>query len=1161
MFESDLENIMNKMITVPVNEEGEKTPPKEKTFIESDFDLVMRNSLGGPLTEETSTPPVVETLEENTFDEASKNATFTGEIWSDDPSVLIKGKMPMKFAKDFEKKYGKYLIRNTLRAPRWLEGGKALEFNFQTSVEDGAELAELILRGEWGAQLPITDDVFATRWDISFFGNPYDPPSFINFAKSFSRESETKDDGQPLQEQGVDDVRTVLAQLEGKDLELDDINEEAQGYRTANDLVEDNILFLLHRELKKNGIDDKRKKLSVETPRMGWETSEPIAGTTGFNLSGNSRFMIMWGNDDVAEGSVQAWGSYDSADDTVVLNTVVVFIEEVLYECKKRLVIEPDPADAPVQEYGELGAAARMTRNLPTNILIKAPSGRWVFRGSVDRQLANESFPSREAAIDAAERLGLPWDEPRRRSESVDDSAPLPYEPVNEKFRPGTASHFNSLVQKWAKKVNAKVEWDTSRSRGSNIVSRFIIEFPYNPEQIDPDALLEFNKLVKQFGVNYRYTSPTSNSWVVENETINEEVDEIAATELRLYIDNDGDLYRQQLTPIIKNLMRKINSGKYDHKKAPKLWMYLVDNGARKYVKEFGGNVRDMFPKKTREAVAQSMADDYKEQIDNGEWSHLESVENTELEQLAEQIEEKVQAREAIMERFTNPYKASTVEKAIRSELPTWAGKVDQISGPGEDPRIIVDTLVNQYSNDMEQAEELFDLLDLEYPDRDDEDYDDWLEWAVEEAESEFNKIASDLNRKIRLPGSIYFGWEDGEYRMGYTWEEQDHPELLEAELVERPRDSYMQIWDRLPPKEKQVAEKLYRKGYRHLIQFVNKETGEDFGAPLAFKNASEVGPFMRSASELKQRWYIALENIFGSDMGEDTQKTLWTPDAMVGVMGGPSKEEAREILRRAGYSAVQIAKMEESVEVEEPLTISEKIKAAIAEGPVTEFRGAIGNPLGNRVWVRLGDSGEYEEHDDPYEAGSRVGEMFPGWTAEELISTQRYDGESRLQMGTMTGRNYISLFWGDDDAQHERGLERDELRIFNQGMKEVLEATVPVNPDGPVQEIDQEELPADEGPRFEVQGDKTLSTLTALLEGPKPSQQPIMEARWDEDSIRKELADEFDIEEEDMEVDIDIEEEKDFGIDYWRVEAEGNEYMVFADTDDAITSLETTYS
>ena len=59
---------------------------------------------------------------------------------------------------------------------------------------------------------------------------------------------------------------------------------------------------------------------------------------------------------------------------------------------------------------------------------------------------------------------------------------------------------------------------------------------------------------------------------------LNEEVDEVMASELRIFIDNDGDLYRQQLTPIIKNLLRKIKSGKYDHKKAPKLWMYLVDN-------------------------------------------------------------------------------------------------------------------------------------------------------------------------------------------------------------------------------------------------------------------------------------------------------------------------------------------------------------------------------------------------------------------------------------------------------------------------------------------------------------------------------------------------------------------------------------------------------
>ena len=49
------------------------------------------------------------------------------------------------------------------------------------------------------------------------------------------------------------------------------------------------------------------------------------------------------------------------------------------------------------------------------------------------------------------------------------------------------------------------------------------------------------------------------------------------AMELKLYIDNDGDLYRQRLVPIVKNIQRKMKSGKYDHSKAPKLWMYLCD--------------------------------------------------------------------------------------------------------------------------------------------------------------------------------------------------------------------------------------------------------------------------------------------------------------------------------------------------------------------------------------------------------------------------------------------------------------------------------------------------------------------------------------------------------------------------------------------------------
>jgi len=79
--------------------------------------------------------------------------------------------------------------------------------------------------------------------------------------------------------------------------------------------------------------------------------------------------------------------------------------------------------------------------------------------------------------------------------------------------------------------------------------------------------------------------------------------------ELQLFIDNDGDLYRSQYQPIIKNLQRKIDKGQYDREKAVKLWMYLADAGAKKYVKEFGGDVRTMFPKRDRLEVAKELRD------------------------------------------------------------------------------------------------------------------------------------------------------------------------------------------------------------------------------------------------------------------------------------------------------------------------------------------------------------------------------------------------------------------------------------------------------------------------------------------------------------------------------------------------------------------------
>ena len=49
---------------------------------------------------------------------------------------------------------------------------------------------------------------------------------------------------------------------------------------------------------------------------------------------------------------------------------------------------------------------------------------------------------------------------------------------------------------------------------------------------------------------------------------------------------NDEELYRRRFMPIITNIKRKLKRNIYDHEKAQKLWMYLIDDAARKYVEE-----------------------------------------------------------------------------------------------------------------------------------------------------------------------------------------------------------------------------------------------------------------------------------------------------------------------------------------------------------------------------------------------------------------------------------------------------------------------------------------------------------------------------------------------------------------------------------------------
>ena len=104
---------------------------------------------------------------------------------------------------------------------------------------------------------------------------------------------------------------------------------------------------------------------------------------------------------------------------------------------------------------------------------------------------------------------------------------------------------------------------------------------------------------------------------------IKENVDSDAVNELDTYIMNNEDLYRRRFMPIISNIKRKLAKNVYDHEKAQKLWMYLVDDAAKQYVKEFGStqdDVGNMFPKETRMQVARVISDRELENIKQGEY-------------------------------------------------------------------------------------------------------------------------------------------------------------------------------------------------------------------------------------------------------------------------------------------------------------------------------------------------------------------------------------------------------------------------------------------------------------------------------------------------------------------------------------------------------------
>ena len=93
--------------------------------------------------------------------------------------------------------------------------------------------------------------------------------------------------------------------------------------------------------------------------------------------------------------------------------------------------------------------------------------------------------------------------------------------------------------------------------------------------------------------------------------------------ELKLYIDNDQDMYRQRYIPLLKNLSKRKKKGQYRKGLATKAFMYLIDDGAKRYVKSYGGDVRDDFPKRQRQVLAKDYVEKFESIFKNQEFDFM----------------------------------------------------------------------------------------------------------------------------------------------------------------------------------------------------------------------------------------------------------------------------------------------------------------------------------------------------------------------------------------------------------------------------------------------------------------------------------------------------------------------------------------------------------
>lgn len=150
-------------------------------------------------------------------------------------------------------------------------------------------------------------------------------------------------------------------------------------------------------------------------------------------------------------------------------------------------------------------------------------------------------------------------------------------------------------------------------------------------------------------------------------------MDSEALRDLELFISNNRYLMTKRLPEFIKNMARKMARGTYDPKQAPKLFRYLVDEAAKLYAKEYsvGTDWARIFSVPTRNALAAELADDYAQQIRDGNWSHV--LDEAKIKMNPTARKKRVSKKKAAPRKKSAAKKKTTARKKVAINAPSRA--------------------------------------------------------------------------------------------------------------------------------------------------------------------------------------------------------------------------------------------------------------------------------------------------------------------------------------------------------------------------------------------------------------------------------------------------------------------------------------------------------